>query len=263
VVPEYRRGPWRWPTQLDNCRESLDWTRAFIHRYGGDKTKLYLLGQSAGGHMASLLALGELLSDDGSSSSTEATDDDATVVDRKVQEGVKISGSSSSIRGLVLYYPVLDLWDSGLRFPFSLRPLRIASGQPLLRWFFQNVVMHPENATATNGQDLHVQQYSPLHLLQKLREEGRAGRGGGLRVPPTLIVMPGGDSVICEMGTRKFLEAAATGETVEDSISLKISGSSVSLVEVDGAEHSMDIFLTPSVVELTRGVHDWLEHLAG
>jgi acetyl esterase/lipase len=41
--------------QIDDVRFALDWVRANIRQHGGDAEHLYLIGHSAGGHLASLV----------------------------------------------------------------------------------------------------------------------------------------------------------------------------------------------------------------
>lgn len=46
-----------WPAHLDDCRQALEWVREHAAGYGGDPGRIVLAGGSAGGHLASLLAL--------------------------------------------------------------------------------------------------------------------------------------------------------------------------------------------------------------
>lgn len=46
-----------WPAHLEDCRQALDWVREHAPDYGGDPGRIVLAGGSAGGHLASLLAL--------------------------------------------------------------------------------------------------------------------------------------------------------------------------------------------------------------
>lgn len=45
------------PEQLVDCKRALAWVKANAHRYGGDGTRVVVAGESAGGHLAALLAL--------------------------------------------------------------------------------------------------------------------------------------------------------------------------------------------------------------
>jgi len=48
----------RWPAHLEACQEALGWVVGNIYQWGGDPEKIAVSGGSAGGHLASLLALG-------------------------------------------------------------------------------------------------------------------------------------------------------------------------------------------------------------
>ena len=54
----YRLAPRvRMPTQLDDCRRAVVWMKRNAERFGGDPNFIVLGGESAGGHLASLVAL--------------------------------------------------------------------------------------------------------------------------------------------------------------------------------------------------------------
>jgi acetyl esterase/lipase len=59
VVVSYRLSPQALvPQQADDCARALAWTVAHIAEYGGDPSHLLLMGHSAGGGLAALLATG-------------------------------------------------------------------------------------------------------------------------------------------------------------------------------------------------------------
>ncbi|RZK58539.1 MAG: alpha/beta hydrolase [Hymenobacter sp.] len=59
VVISYRLSPQaRVPQQADDCARALAWTVAHIKEYGGDPARIVLMGHSAGGGLAALLATG-------------------------------------------------------------------------------------------------------------------------------------------------------------------------------------------------------------
>lgn len=58
VIPDYRLYPEvRFPTFLDDAATALRWVRDHIEEYGGDPERIWLMGHSAGAHMAAMLAL--------------------------------------------------------------------------------------------------------------------------------------------------------------------------------------------------------------
>lgn len=66
VVADYRLYPQvRFPVFVEDGAQAVQWTRANIERFGGDPESIYLMGHSAGAHIASLLALDPRYLDDG------------------------------------------------------------------------------------------------------------------------------------------------------------------------------------------------------
>jgi acetyl esterase/lipase len=58
VIPSYRLMPaHKHPAQIEDIAAAFAWTVNHIASYGGDGKRIYLGGHSAGGHLASLLAL--------------------------------------------------------------------------------------------------------------------------------------------------------------------------------------------------------------
>ena len=58
VVPDYRTYPeGRFPDFMEDAAQSLHWVVTHIREYRGDPTRMYLLGHSAGAHIAALLTL--------------------------------------------------------------------------------------------------------------------------------------------------------------------------------------------------------------
>ena len=58
VIPDYRLYPEvRFPAFMDDAAAAVAWARANAAKYGGDPHRLFLMGHSAGGQIAALLAL--------------------------------------------------------------------------------------------------------------------------------------------------------------------------------------------------------------
>ena len=58
VIPDYRTYPeGRFPDFVEDAAKALHWVRTHIRDYGGDPARIYLLGHSAGAHIAALLSL--------------------------------------------------------------------------------------------------------------------------------------------------------------------------------------------------------------
>jgi len=57
-VVNYRMSPERaWPVHIQDCKRALVYLKANVHRWGGDPRKIFVTGESAGGHLSSLLAM--------------------------------------------------------------------------------------------------------------------------------------------------------------------------------------------------------------
>ncbi len=60
VIPDYRVYPEvRFPTFVEDGAKALVWVREHIQEYGGDPHQIYLMGHSAGAHIAALLTFDE------------------------------------------------------------------------------------------------------------------------------------------------------------------------------------------------------------
>jgi acetyl esterase/lipase len=60
VLPNYRLSPWvKHPAHVKDAARAVAWTHKNIGKYGGDASRLFIGGHSAGGHLASLLATDE------------------------------------------------------------------------------------------------------------------------------------------------------------------------------------------------------------
>ncbi len=58
VIPDYRLYPQvRFPAFMDDAAAAVAWTRANVVKFGGDPHRLFFMGHSAGGQIATLLAL--------------------------------------------------------------------------------------------------------------------------------------------------------------------------------------------------------------
>jgi acetyl esterase/lipase len=58
VLPNYRLYPQvKFPTFMDDAAQATAWVHTHLHEWGGDAQRLYLMGHSAGAHIAVLLAL--------------------------------------------------------------------------------------------------------------------------------------------------------------------------------------------------------------
>jgi len=57
VATDYRHAPrWRWPAQRDDIRAAADWIQTHAAEYGGDASRMALLGRSSGAQLALIAA---------------------------------------------------------------------------------------------------------------------------------------------------------------------------------------------------------------
>ena len=60
VIPDYRRHPEvKFNSIMHDASHAVEWVKAHIAKYGGDPNKLFLMGHSAGAHIAAMLTLNE------------------------------------------------------------------------------------------------------------------------------------------------------------------------------------------------------------
>jgi acetyl esterase/lipase len=60
VLADYRRYPEViFPEIIDDARRAVEWVKANIENYGGDSENIFLMGHSAGAHLAAMLILNE------------------------------------------------------------------------------------------------------------------------------------------------------------------------------------------------------------
>ena len=60
VVPDYRKHPQvNYPAWVEDGADAVRWARDHVARFGGDSTRIFVIGHSSGAHTAALLALDE------------------------------------------------------------------------------------------------------------------------------------------------------------------------------------------------------------
>lgn len=60
ILADYRLYPEvKFPQLMDDAKNSVEWVKSNIHRYGGNPDNIFLMGHSSGAHMAAMLTLDE------------------------------------------------------------------------------------------------------------------------------------------------------------------------------------------------------------
>jgi len=103
-VCDYRVSPHRFPLPLLDARRAVRYVRYNAEKYGLDKNKIYVMGSSAGGHLAAITS---------------------TYTDKLEFEGVdEIDNENARPDGQILCYPVIKLLGKGIA--------HLGSGEALL-----------------------------------------------------------------------------------------------------------------------------------
>ena len=163
VAVEYRMV--EWPQQIDDCMEALKWVCGEEARsQGADCSNLFVMGESAGGHLASLVV---------------AKAHCKTGIGSTLQEETICP---TGIKALVLYYPALDPGDQSQ----SSATLMCLESRPFdgesvscLSWYFEKYVL----------QGKPWDDVEPLALLRQIGERAQLW-------PPTLVVHGTADGVV-------------------------------------------------------------------
>ncbi|SHI37786.1 alpha/beta hydrolase [Wenxinia saemankumensis] len=84
-----------WPVPLHDCKAAIRWLRARADTFGVDPRRVAVMGESAGGHLAAMVAL--------------------TGDDPEMEGAVGETGGSTRVAAAVNWYGVTDLWSIGER----------------------------------------------------------------------------------------------------------------------------------------------------
>jgi acetyl esterase/lipase len=150
VVPDYRVYPQvRFPAFVEDAAEAVAWVHRHVAEYGGDPQDLFVMGHSAGAHIAALLALDE----------------------RYLKA---VGGSPAWLDGMIGLagpYDFLPLTADDLKAIFG-PPAKYPVSQPI------NFVddQHPPLLLLHGGDDSTVKPANTTSLAEKVREEGGSVR---------------------------------------------------------------------------------------
>ena len=146
VVPDYRVYPAvQYPGFLEDGARAVAWTQREIARFGGDPKRVFLMGHSAGAHIAAMLAYDE---------------------EFLAREGLKRSDLRGVI-GLAGPYDFLPLTDADLVGVFSAAP-SLEATQPI-RYVRGG---EPPSLLITGDADTTVKPGNTVRLAARLREVG-------------------------------------------------------------------------------------------
>jgi acetyl esterase/lipase len=145
VIPDYRVYPEaRFPTFIEDGAAAVAWVHANAARFGGDPEQIYLMGHSAGAHIAAMLAL-----------------DNAYLAAAGLGDA-----ALAGLIGLAGPYDFLPLTDPTLQEVFAVPDLAVT--QPVN----QVTPAAPPAFLATGEDDVTVRPRNTLHLAQALERVG-------------------------------------------------------------------------------------------
>jgi acetyl esterase/lipase len=218
IAINYRKAPSnRWPAALDDVKSALDWVSTHALSLGADPTRVVVVGQSAGGHISASFA---------------------------AERPPKVP-----LRGLVLFYPVVDVLDNDngdsaggyWKFPMSMSALGISAGQSCMSWFFARWVSRVDLEALESAETTEL-----LLRASPLRRVGPA-------FPPTLVLHGSSDG-IASLHDSQALIKRLSGLRQGD----EIVGDGV--VVLGTAPHSFDLYPNawPTRAAIA-GLKRWLE----
>lgn len=150
VVPDYRVYPEvRYPEFLNDGAAAVAWTAANVDRYGGDPSRIFLMGHSAGAHIAAMLALDNVYLD-------------AHKVPRAAVKG---------LIGLAGPYDFLPLTEPNVIALFATEP-NLALTQPIHYVSGLPVQTTPPILLMHGDDDKRVYPKNSINLNRRLREAG-------------------------------------------------------------------------------------------
>ncbi|CAG8522834.1 8279_t:CDS:2 [Ambispora leptoticha] len=156
-----------YPNQLIDCKRAIRWTKENVSHYGGDKDFIYISGDSAGAHLATMAAL--------------------TPNNPKYQPGFE--NASTSVRACVSINGIYDLTNMHDYFP----------GRDIIPDWIAQVVCGLKNGIADVASRRVLEDGSP-ELLLKHRVENN------LEVVPFLVFHGDRDNLIPVIHTRQFIK---------------------------------------------------------
>lgn len=209
VSASYRKAPrHRWDDIFDDAKDALRWVvhSGQLTPFRASPDVLFLAGSSAGGHIA------------------------ATIINHVMR-----TASSSSVHGVVLFYPPLDMTNETGAYaslPFSIPPLRYRKNQSLMEWWWYRWVLGEIPAASDRGHEV----WSPLNQFAS-------------DCPPMLIVHGDMDGVV---------PCSVSEECIKRIRSHRTRCSSDMLISVPGQRHAFDDFWNPTTRVVLDGIAAWL-----
>ncbi|CAK9106593.1 Esterase LipC [Durusdinium trenchii] len=229
-VINYRLSPdVRFPEHLIDCKRALLWLKANVEQFGGDPEQIFVAGESAGGHLCSLVAL--------------------TANNSAYDPPEAEQPCDTSVRGCVDIYGVHDILDSEQHHVVNEGlDLSTLNGPGGLVLFMEGVVFD-------RSSDQHRQHFldgSPSHIVDAMVESADASSEDTLC--PFLLVHGTDDTLAA------FDDSQAFFGRLQQLRKAKNSSVKDIFVEVKGAEHGFGYVPSPRSVSLSLAMGAFVKH---
>eukprot|EP01052_Picozoa_sp_SAG31_P039791 SAG31_NODE_5593_length_2434_cov_1.981156_4_plen_200_part_00 len=166
------------------------------------------------------------------------------------------------VRGVVLFYPVLDVLDSDefdsgvssgtkfMRLPFSFDWAGMRAGQSTIAWFFARVVLGVAASDVDSTETANrLRKASPLRLMPTT----------GSGYPPTLLLHGSVDGHVPIAHSREYMSKVDVLRTTALTSTRRLLDA---LIEVATAPHSFDMFCnTRTTRVVTAAVVGWMRRV--
>jgi acetyl esterase/lipase len=214
------------PAHIHDCKRALIWVKQHIHEYGGDANKIFVIGESAGGHLASLV------------STTE------NFMPFQPPESPMMD---TSVMGCIALYGVFD-WEDTDGHLQELHPSVIDGLPGGMRPFIERLVIQKPYKTNKN----EFAQASPTwHVRQKILDSTTTRP----KLPPFMVIHGTCDSLAAFNDSKTFYDELVAFRT-KYGYDTKMDV----FVCVNGGHHAFGYITSPRSTALGDAVVDFISH---
>ena len=234
-VANYRMSPTvPWPAQIIDSKRALIWVKQHVHEYGGDPDLVFVSGESAGGHLSSLLTV--------------------TANEPRFQPP-EAQAADTSVRGCVDIYGVHDWTDSDGHLE-KLHP-PIIEGMGLdggMRSFIERFIMQkPYRKNVSEFEDA-----SPVHHVRRMI----AATERPEHVPPPIMVVHGTkDALAAYNDSREFFAALSQLRAKWGAPGAEARENDI-WVSLDGGHHAFGYLTAPRAIALGDAMAEFIYYHA-
>jgi len=218
----YRLAPEsRFPKQIHDCKRALAWVKRNAVAYGADPSKCFVAGESAGGHLTSLMAL--------------------TANNRDYDPPEFTGDEDTSVVGAIDLYGVHDIVDSDGHHARNQNLLEEEKAGVVRLW--ERFVF--DKILSENQHDFEAA--SPSHVVLKQQDKLD-------KLCPFLVIHGTKDALAAFDDSRTFFERL---QTVRKATKSPVNDV---FVQLDGADHAFGYLPSPRTVSMGLAVAAFIEH---